>query len=124
MVKLLQQILRWLFMRVENVFNVAFGDKLNPFYHLGTISFWQFWLLSAPVSTSTSSPIPASMTPTTRSSASPNQWWAGGILRSIHRYATDGMILTMLLHMLRHFAYDRYRGFRSFSWLTGVACCG
>ena len=31
------------------------------------------------------------------------------------------MILTMLLHMLRHFAYDRYRGFRSFSWLTGVA---
>jgi CDP-4-dehydro-6-deoxyglucose reductase len=50
-----------------------------------------------------------------------DQWWAGGILRSIHRYATDGMILTMLLHMLRHFAYDRYRGFRSFSWLTGVA---
>ncbi|HNI73497.1 MAG TPA: FAD-binding oxidoreductase, partial [Accumulibacter sp.] len=49
------------------------------------------------------------------------QWWAGGILRSVHRYATDGMILTMLLHMLRHFAYDRYRGFRSFSWLTGVA---
>jgi CDP-4-dehydro-6-deoxyglucose reductase len=49
------------------------------------------------------------------------QWWAGGIMRSIHRYATDGMILTMLLHMLRHFAYDRYRGFRWFSWATGVA---
>ena len=45
MVKLLQQTLRWFFMRIENVFNVAFGDKLNPFYHLGTISFWQFWLL-------------------------------------------------------------------------------
>jgi hypothetical protein len=45
MVKVLQQILRWLFMRIENVFNVAFGDKMNPFYHLGTISFWQFWLL-------------------------------------------------------------------------------
>jgi hypothetical protein len=45
MVKILQQVLRWLFMRVENVFNVAFGDKMNPFYHLGTISFWQFWLL-------------------------------------------------------------------------------
>jgi CDP-4-dehydro-6-deoxyglucose reductase len=48
------------------------------------------------------------------------QWWAGGIMRSIHRYATDGMILTMLLHMMRHFAYDRYRGFRWFSWATGV----
>jgi CDP-4-dehydro-6-deoxyglucose reductase len=42
-------------------------------------------------------------------------------MRSIHRYATDGMILTMLLHMLRHFAYDRYRGFRWFSWAIGVA---
>jgi hypothetical protein len=29
----------------ENLFNLAFGEKLNPFYHLGTISFWQFWLL-------------------------------------------------------------------------------
>ena len=39
MVKVLQVCLRWLFMRIENVFNVAFGDKMNPFYHLGTISF-------------------------------------------------------------------------------------
>jgi CDP-4-dehydro-6-deoxyglucose reductase len=62
------------------------------------------------------------MTPSSRSRASPTtSGGLGGILRSIHRYATDGMILTMLLHMLRHFAYDRYRGFRSFSWLTGVA---
>ena len=29
------------------------------------------------------------------------------------------MILTMLLHLLRHFAYDRYRGFRWFSWVSG-----
>ena len=40
-------------------------------------------------------------------------------MRSVHRYATDGMILTMLLHLLRHFAYDRYRGFRWFSWVSG-----
>ena len=122
MVKLLQQILRWFFMRIENIFNVAFGDKLNPFYHLGTISFWQFWLL---VGTGLYLYIFAetgihdayhSVERITH-----NQWWAGGIMRSIHRYATDGMILTMILHLLRHFAYDRYRGFRSFSWLTGVA---
>ena len=29
--------------------------------------------------------------------------------------------VTMLLHMLRHFAFDRLRGFRWFSWVTGVA---
>ena len=122
MVKILQQILRWLFMRVENVFNVAFGDKMNPFYHLGTISFWQFWLLVGSglyLYIFADTGIHNAFNSVER--ITHNQWWAGGILRSIHRYATDGMILTMLLHLLRHFAYDRYRGFRSFSWLTGVA---
>ena len=122
MVKLLQQILRWFFMRIENIFNVAFGDKLNPFYHLGTISFWQFWLL---VGTGLYLYIFAETGINDAYQSveriTHNQWWAGGIMRSIHRYATDGMILTMILHLLRHFAYDRYRGFRSFSWLTGVA---
>ena len=42
-------------------------------------------------------------------------------MRSIHRYASDGMVLTMLIHMARHFAFDRLRGFRWFSWMTGVA---
>jgi NAD(P)H-flavin reductase/ferredoxin len=48
------------------------------------------------------------------------QPWAGGVLRSIHRYASDGVVLTMLLHMLRHWAFDHYRGFRWFSWVSGV----
>jgi quinol-cytochrome oxidoreductase complex cytochrome b subunit len=122
MVKVLQQLLRWLFMRIENVFNVAFGDKMNPFYHLGTISFWQFWLLVGSglyLYIFADTGVHDAFESVER--ITHDQWWAGGILRSIHRYATDGMILTMLLHMLRHFAYDRYRGFRSFSWLTGVA---
>lgn len=122
MVKLLQQIVRWFFMRIENIFNLAFGEKLNPFYHLGTLSFWQFWLLVGSglyLYIFADTGIDQAFASVER--ITHEQWWAGGILRSIHRYATDGMILTMLLHMLRHFAYDRYRGFRSFSWLTGVA---
>ncbi len=109
-------------MRMENLFNVAFGDKLNPFYHLGTISFWQFWLLAGTgfyLYIFADTGINDAFESVER--ITHDQWWAGGIMRSIHRYATDGMILTMMLHMLRHFAYDRYRGFRSFSWLTGVA---
>ena len=43
------------------------------------------------------------------------------MLRSVHRYASDAMVVTMLMHMLRHFAFDRLRGFRWFSWVTGVA---
>jgi hypothetical protein len=45
MLNLLQKLVRCFFMRAENLFNVAFGEKINPFYHLGTITFWQFWLL-------------------------------------------------------------------------------
>jgi NAD(P)H-flavin reductase/ferredoxin len=42
------------------------------------------------------------------------------VLRSIHRYASDGVVITMVLHILRHFTFDRYRGFRWFSWVSGV----
>lgn len=108
-------------MRIENVFNIAFGDKLNPFYHLGTITFWQFWLL---VGTGfylyIFSETGVHLAYQSVEAITHDQWWAGGIMRSIHRYATDGMILTMILHFVRHFAYDRYRGFRAFSWITGV----
>ena len=37
------------------------------------------------------------------------------------RYASDGMILAAVLHMVRNFAFDRYRNFRWFSWYTGIA---
>ena len=107
-------------MRVENAFNHSFGDRLNPFYHLGTISFYQFWLVIASglyLYIFTETAVHGAYESVERITHS--QWWAGGILRSVHRYATDGMILTMLLHLLRHFAYDRHRGFRWFSWLSG-----
>lgn len=122
MLTLLQKLVRWFFMRAENLFNVAFGEKINPFYHLGTITFWQFWLLIGTgiyLYIFAETGVHDAYQSVQR--ITHDQWWAGGIMRSVHRYATDGMILTMLLHLLRHFAYDRYRGFRWFSWVTGVA---
>src|SRR3546814_9654648 len=38
------------------------------------------------------------------------------LLRSVHRYASDAMVMAMLIHLLRHFAFDRIHGFRTFSW--------
>ena len=46
MIALLQKGLRALFMRVEALFNRAFGEQLNPFYHLGSISFFLFWVVA------------------------------------------------------------------------------
>jgi CDP-4-dehydro-6-deoxyglucose reductase len=118
----LQALLQWLFLRVEGLFNAAFGDRLNPLYHLGSITFYLFWVVGASglylyafFATGVDA-AHASVEAITH-----GQWFAGGILRSLHRYASDAMVLTMLLHLLRHFAFDRFRGYRWFSWLTGVA---
>lgn len=121
MIRRLQAILQWLFLRIESIFNAAFGVALNPLYHLGAISFFLFWLIAisglylyAFFETGVADAY-ASVESITHT-----QWFAGGILRSVHRYASDGFVLTMLLHMLRYFAFDRFRGFRWFSWVTGV----
>jgi NAD(P)H-flavin reductase/ferredoxin len=122
MIARLQAVLRWGFLRIEDLFNRAFGDRLNPLYHLGSISFYLFWLVAgsglylyAFFETGVADAYASVEALTHR------QWFAGGVLRSVHRYASDAMVLTMLLHMLRHFAFDRFRGFRWFSWVSGVA---
>ena len=118
----LQTLLRWVFMRIEALFNAAFGERLNPLYQLGAICYFLFWVVAASglylyafYETSVAGAY-ASVESLTH-----GQWYAGGILRSVHRYASDAMVVTMLLHLVRHFAFDRLRGFRWFSWVTGVA---
>jgi CDP-4-dehydro-6-deoxyglucose reductase len=119
--KVLQRSLQWWFLRVEGLFNLAFGEKLNPLYYIGPISYYLMWLIVASglylyafFETSVTG-AHASVEALTHA-----QPWAGGVLRSVHRYASDGVALTMLLHMTRHWAFDRYRGFRWFSWVSGV----
>ncbi len=120
--KRLQALLQWGFMHAEAVFNRAFGDRLNPLYHLGAMSFFLFWIVAgtglylyAFFETGVAEAY-ASVQALTH-----GQWFAGGVLRSVHRYASDAMVLTMTVHLVRHFAFDRFRGFRWFSWITGVA---
>ena len=48
------------------------------------------------------------------------QWWAGGVLRSLHRYASDALVVVAFVHMLREFAQDRLRGNHWFAWITGM----
>jgi NAD(P)H-flavin reductase/quinol-cytochrome oxidoreductase complex cytochrome b subunit len=121
MLSALQRAGRWCFMRVEALFNLAFGERLNPLYYLGALSTWMLWIVVGSglylyvfFDTGINEAY-ASVERLTN-----GQRYLGGILRSLHRYASDGMVLTMLLHLTRHFVFDRYRGFRWFSWLSGV----
>lgn len=48
------------------------------------------------------------------------QWYLGGVMRSVHRYASDAAIVTIALHIITEFSRDTYRLKRWFSWVTGL----
>ena len=109
------------YLLLEEWFTLSFGANWNPLYHLGTLAFFFFWVvlisgiyLFVFFDTSIVGAY-ASVEYMTH-----EQWYAGGIMRSLHRYASDAAVVTILLHMFREFALDRYRGFRWWSWVTGV----
>ena len=109
------------YLALESWFNLSFGTDLNPLYHLGTLSFFLFWIilvsgiyLFIPFHGSLDGAW-ASVEYMTH-----EQWWAGGVMRSLHRYASDAVVVTVLLHLFKEFASGRYRGFRWFSWVTGM----
>ncbi len=120
MLKRLHLAGQWVFLRVESLFNLAFGDELNPLYYLGPIAYFLMWVVVA----SGLYLYAFFKTGVREAHASVEyltvqQWYLGGVMRSLHRYASDGIALTMLLHMVRHWCFDRYRGFRWFSWVSG-----
>ncbi len=119
--KSIQGVGQWMFQQTEGLTNAWFGPKNNPFYYLGGLTFYFLYVLVITgiyilifYDTSVEGAY-ASVEYITH-----DQWYLGGIMRSIHRYASDAMILTMILHMLRRFYNDRYNGGRTFSWVTGV----
>ena len=121
MLRGIQRLGQGAFLRVEALFNLAFGDRLNPLYYLGPISYFLFWLAAATglylyafFETSVSGAY-ASVERLTH-----DHWYLGGVMRSLHRYCSDAMVITMLLHLVRHFVFDRYRAFRWFSWVSGM----
>jgi quinol-cytochrome oxidoreductase complex cytochrome b subunit len=120
-----QKLAQGAFLAVEGLFNRLFGERLNPFYYLGAIAYFQLWIVVASglylYAFFETSVTAAYQSVEQLTHAQP---WAGGILRSMHRYASDGMVLAMYLHLARHFVFGHHRGFRWFSWVSGVALLG
>lgn len=121
MIKLIQRMGQSLFLQLEKGFNAIFGPELNPLYQLGAILFLLFWIVFGSgiyiylfYRTGVNEAY-LSIDTFTR-----EQWYLGGIMRSLHRYASDGMVLVVLVHMVRNFVMDRISGFRAFSWITGM----
>jgi len=121
-IKLIQRVGQSIFLRLEIALNGTFGSSFNPFYYLGAITYLMFWIIVvsgfyiyAFYDTGVEDAY------NSVESITHGQWYLGGIMRSMHRYASDGMVLAAVIHMLRNFIFDRYRDFRWFSWFTGIA---
>ena len=106
---------------LEGALNKVFGNDLNPLYYLGALGFYFFWVVvvsGAYIYAFYKTGIQLSF-PSVEYLTS-EQWYLGGVMRSLHRYASDALVVVMLLHLLREYILNRYRGARWFAWITGV----
>lgn len=99
----------------------AFGPAENPLNHLGALIIFFCWIVLISgiwllifFRTSVSGAF-ESLEYLTH-----EQWYLGGIMRSLHRYASDAAIAALFVHIIKEFAFDTYRLKRWFSWVTGV----
>ncbi len=99
----------------------AFDGAENPLNHLGAMTIFFLWIVLVSgiwllifFRTSVSGAF-ESVEYLTR-----QQWYLGGIMRSLHRYASDAAIITILIHIVKEFVFNRYRRNRWFTWVTGV----
>ena len=117
----LRRLLARIFDCIERPLDRLVGPSLNPFAQLGALGFFQFWVVTV-------SGIYLFIffdTGIERAYASVEaitlaHRFHAGVMRSLHRYASDLMVALMIVHLLREFARDRYRGARWFSWFTGT----
>jgi coenzyme F420-reducing hydrogenase delta subunit/ferredoxin len=109
------------YLALESWFNISFGTEWNPLYHLGTLTFFLFWVILVS-GIYLFVPFHGSLSGAHESVEyiTHDQWYIAGVMRSLHRYASDAVIITIFLHMFKEIASGRYRGFRWFSWVTGI----
>ncbi|HMQ91836.1 MAG TPA: cytochrome b N-terminal domain-containing protein [Amaricoccus sp.] len=107
--------------RAERGLDPLFGADWNPLANLGPLGWFLFWIVAATgvylFIFFDTGVVDAYASVEWLSN---DHWFHAGVARSLHRYASDLMVVVMLLHLAREFVFDRYRGKRWFSWVTGV----
>ena len=121
MIELLQSSARRLLWLPNRFLRWGFPGTENPMNHLGSLTIFFGWLVLISglwllifFQTSISGAF-ESLEYLTH-----EQWYLGGIMRSLHRYASDAMIITIALHIFREFSRNTYRLTRWFSWVAGI----
>lgn len=127
--KVYTEPLTQLILHFEDAINKAMTSKYNPFYYHGALPQFFLWVLFL-----SGLLLFAYYIPTIDNAYSSerlinaftsvdyitNQIPFGAVVRGIHRYAGDAMVLTIVLHALRVWFTDRYRQYRWLQWFSGI----
>jgi ferredoxin/coenzyme F420-reducing hydrogenase delta subunit len=110
---------------IENWTGRFFKKGENPFYSLGALSFFFFWiLLGTGIYLFFVYRLNIDGAYDSIQYLTDHQPWWGGLIRSLHRYAADGLVIAMILHGLRTFLANQYRFARWLAWVSGIIALG
>ncbi|MCZ2121721.1 MAG: 4Fe-4S binding protein [Anaerolineales bacterium] len=103
---------------VEGVISRFAKSDYNPLHHLGTLTIFMLVVLLA-----TGTYLTLFYRPGTEAAyatvANISSTWYGSLIRSVHRYASDAMIILIILHLCRMLFGDRFWGQRWLAWTSG-----
>jgi quinol-cytochrome oxidoreductase complex cytochrome b subunit/coenzyme F420-reducing hydrogenase delta subunit len=121
MMAFLKRTLNRLFARAETLLESGFGQQNNPLTCLGSLGWYFFWIVAGSgIYLYVFFDTGITDAYTSVEYITHDQWYAAGVMRSLHRYASDALVVIVFLHLLREFSLDRLRGKRFFAWVTGV----
>lgn len=113
--------IRRLWQRLEDSLDFIFPGGSNPLRNLGAIACLMFAILLlsgiylyAVFDTSVQGAWQSV------DALSRDQPFVGGWLRSMHRYAADGFMISTILHLVREWILGHHSRFRRMTWLTGI----
>ncbi len=107
--------------RTESLFDAAFTPAWNPLYHLGALGWFFYWIvIVSGIYLFIFFDTGINQAYQSVEALTHAQWYAGGIMRSLHRYASDALVIVVIIHIFREYILDRLRGPLWFAWVTGV----
>ena len=125
--KLLKRIYAWIDERVEmhDVIKKEILDKpvpkgLNLSFCFGGITFFLFLMLAATGYFMALYYVPSPEQAYNSVDYISNEIRMGRLVRSIHHWSANLMIVTIFLHSIRVFIYGAYKKPRELNWITGV----
>ena len=114
---------------IEDGINALITSKYNPLYYHGALPQFYLWVLFLSGLLLFAYYIPT-IDNAYFSTKMINAWTSvqyitesipfGSVVRGIHRYSGDAMVLFIFLHAIRVWFTDRYRQYRWVQWVSGV----